>query len=336
MLESFELNTFNYRLFILLAVIMIKLIITALVKHEPLRPFSLYCQLLSNKVCHPHSPSNQQALAGFIAIVVTLFPILLILWLFSAFIEVEYLWHGFLLYLSLGAFGLTTLSKNITNHLTLNQTYVAKQKLQPLLLRETEQLSSLGLSKACIEMVLLRTLQQAYVTAFVFMIAGPLAAIGYRLLLEMHYAWNTKLAQFIYFGRYSALLINLIQWLPTRLFSLLLLFMCIGKNFILFWRLSKPYFFQLTNNMPLLLLAFVLEIKLGGVAMYRSSNKQALGSNSLAQAKKLRKENFNDLARQPNPNDIVLANRKVKTLNIVTLFLLVVIVILNKLIKFNS
>lgn len=88
-------------------------------------------------------------------------------------------------------------------------------------------------------MQLLRTLQQGYTVAIIFLIAGPLAALSYRLLLEMHYCWNTKLISHKYFGLYSKHLVNLLQWLPVRVFSLLLLFTSIGKNFVLFWRLSK-------------------------------------------------------------------------------------------------
>ena len=92
MLETFELNTFNYRLFLLLTVIIIKMIITAFVKHEPLRLFQIYCTLLSNKVCRLDSTVTQQTISGLVAPIVTLLPITLILWLFSAFIEVGYLW----------------------------------------------------------------------------------------------------------------------------------------------------------------------------------------------------------------------------------------------------
>ena len=301
--DFIALPSFSYQLLILLVVISCKATISHFVRHEPLRFFQFYCQKLSDKVNKPQNSPQQQTIAGFIAILVTLLPITIILYLFEAFIEVNILWQALLLYVAMGSFDLIRINKTIAQALISKQNYFAKQTLKPWVLRETEPLSSLGLSKACIEMQLLRTLQQGYTVAIIFLLTGPLAAISYRLLLEIHYCWNTKLVCYKYFGLYSKRLINVLQWLPVRVFSLLLLFTSIGKNFVLFWRLSKQYFFKLDNNIALLLLALSLEIKLGGVAIYHDQNQGK---------QKLRKVSFNDLARQPQVTDIIHASNKIK------------------------
>lgn len=307
------LSPFSYQLLILLSAMLSKGVISQLSYHEPLRFFQFYCQKLSDKVNKPQNSPQQQTIAGLVSILITLTPIALILWLFEAFIEVDFLWQVFLLYLAIGAFGLSSVNKTVAQALVAKQNYLAKQTLTPLLLRETEPLSSLGLSKAAIEMKLLRTLQQGYGVAVIFLIAGPLAALSYRLLLEMHYCWNSKLEKFNHFGLHSKLIVNLLQWLPVRIFSILMLFTSLGKNFLLFWRLSRKHFFQLDNNIALLLLALSLEVKLGGVAMYASTH----GTSN-----KLRKISFNDLARQPQVTDIIHANRKIDYLVWFSLLLL--------------
>lgn len=311
MTDFITLSSFSYQLLILLVVIGCKAIISHFIPHEPLRFFQFYCQKLSDKVNKPQNSPQQQTIAGLIAILVTLFPIAIILYLFEAFIEVNVLWQAFLLYIAIGSFGLAHTNKNIAQALVSKQNYLAKQTLKALVLRETEPLSSLGLSKTSIEMQLLRTLQQGYTVAIIFLIAGPLTAIIYRLLLEMHYCWNTKLVSYNHFGIYSKHLTNFLQWLPVRVFSLLLIFTSIGKNFVLFWRLSKHSFFQLNNNIALLLLALSLEIKLGGVALYDNQNEGK---------QKLRKISFNDLARQPQITDIIHASNKIKTIIYISLF----------------
>ncbi len=304
---------FSYQLLILLTVILIKAVVSHFVVHEPLRYFHFYCQRLSDKVNKAQNSPQQLTIAGLVAILVTLTPIFLVLWLFEAFIEVDFLWQALLLYLAIGSFGLSQVNKTIAQALVAKQNYLAKQTLKPWVLRATEPLSSLGLSKATIEMKLLRSLQQGYAVAIIFLIAGPLPALSYRLLLEMHYCWNSKFEKFKHFGRYCSLLVNLLQWLPVRIFSLLLLFNCIGKNFLLFWRLSKKHIFQLDNNIALLLTALSLEIKLGGVAMYVNTEGLNL---------KLRKVSFNDLARQPQPTDIIHGNNKVNYLLWISLFIM--------------
>ncbi len=293
-----EINSFSYSVLILLSVISLKALVTLFIKHEPLRFFQFYCQQLGNKVNNRENSTGQQSIAGLVAILVTLIPIAVILWLFEAFVEVDYLWQGLLLYFALGSFGINQVNKSIAQALVAKQNYLAKQTLSAWVLRDTEQLSELGLSKAAIEMQLLRTLQQAYVVAVVYLLAGPLAAFCYRLLLEMHYCWNIKVERFQYFGKFADRIISLCQWLPVRLFSLLLLLVNLGRNFLLFWRLSKKYFFQLNNNYAIILLALSLEVKLGGVAMYQHN--------------KLRRVSFNDLAKQPQVTDIIHADKQIK------------------------
>jgi len=314
MTDLTALSPFSYQLLILLVVIACKTVISHFIRHEPLQFFQFYCQKLGDKVNKPQNSPQQQTIAGLISILVTLLPITIILYLFEAFIEVNSLWQALLLYFAMGSFGLTQVNKTIAQALVAKQSYLAKQTLTPWVLRETEPLSSLGLSKGSIEMQLLRTLQQGYSVAVIFLLGGPLAAISYRLLLEMHYCWNTKLVSYNYYGLYSKRLVNLLQWLPVRIFSLLLLFTSVGKNFVLFWRLCKLHFFQLDNNIALLLLALNLEIKLGGVALYNDKNQEK---------QKLRKISFNDLARQPQITDIIHASNKIKAIIYISLFFII-------------
>jgi adenosylcobinamide-phosphate synthase len=314
MADFITLSSFSNQLLILLLVIGTKATISHFTPHEPLRFFQFYCQKLSDKVNKPQNSSQQQTIAGFIAILVTLLPITIILYLFEAFIEVNFLWQAFLLYMAMGSFGLAQTNKVIAQALVAKQNYFAKQTLKPWVLRETESLSTLGLSKSSIEMQLLHTLQQGYSVVIIFLIAGPLAALSYRLLLEMHYCWNTKLVSNHYFGLYSKRFVSILQWFPVRIFALLILFTSIGKNFLLFFHLSKQYFFQLNNNIALLLLSLNLEIKLGGVALYHDKNQGK---------QKLRKVSFNDLARQPQATDIIHASNKIKGIIYLSLFFIV-------------
>jgi len=314
MTDLTTLSSFSYQLLILLTVIISKTVVSHFIAHEPLRYFSFYCAKLGDKVNKTHNSLKQQSIAGLVAIIITIAPIAVILWLFEVFVAVDFLWQALLLYVALGSIGLAQVNKSIAQALIAKQNYLAKQTLSTWVLRETEQLSSLGLSKACIEMYLLRTLQQGYTVAVVFLLFGPLMAICYRLLLEMHYCWNTKLKKFSHFGLYGKYLVNLVLWLPVRIFAMLMLFTSVGKNFILFWRLSKQYFFKLNNNIALSLLALNLAIKLGGVAMYDHKEK-------------LRKASFNELARQPQVTDIIHGTKKVNQIVLISLFFLILLAV---------
>tara|TARA_B110000438_G_scaffold303432_1_gene364874 strand:- start:5696 stop:6673 length:978 start_codon:yes stop_codon:yes gene_type:complete len=295
----------------LLLLLALKAIVGHFITQQPLAFFSFYCQRLADKVNKPSNSARQQNISGLIAVLVTLTPIIAILWLFEIFIEVQWLWHAFLLYFALGSFGLTKTNKAIARELVANNTYQAKQKVAPLLLRDTEQLSPLGISKACIEMQVLRSSQLLVCVGFYFLFFGPLAALSFRLLLEMHYAWNIKIYRFVHFGAAVNHIIKLFQWLPSRIFALLLLLGTVGQNTLLYWRLIRGKFFQTNNNILLHILSLGLEIKLSGVAMY-SGNK-------------VRKASFNDHARQPQTTDIIHASKRINyALYILVLLLLLI------------
>ncbi|KGJ96649.1 cobalamin biosynthesis protein [Colwellia psychrerythraea] len=292
-----QLTPFTYHVLILMVVLIIKSVISHYIAHEPLRFFQFYCLQLGNKVNNSKNSIQHQTIAGLLSLLVTLVPISIILWLFADFVAVDYLWQGLLLYLALGCLNLGQINTVIARALVAKQNYQAKKTLKPWLLRETEQLSQVGLSKAAIEMQLLRSTQQIYVVSFLFITLGPLAALSYRLILEMHYCWNSKLVQFKHFGFYSQLFIQLLQWLPSRLMALLILLSSVGQGSSLSWRLTRGHFFKLNNDFIIAVFAFSLSVRLGGVAMYQNE--------------KLRKVAFNDLGKQPEPRDIIKASSKV-------------------------
>lgn len=291
-----EISPFSYQFFLLSIVIFLKAIVMRFSNTDPLEYFRFYCDLLAKKVNKASNGKLQQTIAGGLALSISLLVPTIILWLFADFIEVLWLWHALLLYLALGSLNLNKKAVLVAQNLIANKNYQAKQTLKPLVLRECDNLSSMGLSKTFIEMQLLRTTQQVIVTAFYFLAFGPLAALSYRLLLEMHYSWNIKQPTFDAFGRIITLIINVLQWLPIRLFSLLILLTSINQPTLLFWRLVKKQFFQLNNDFLLHCFALRNEIKLGGVAIY--------------QGKKLRKISFNDNAKQPAASDIVNASQR--------------------------
>lgn len=292
-----EITPYTSSVLVLLSTIVLKIVLSQFLSHEPLNFFRFYCDRLGDKVNKPVNSNSQQRVAGLIAIIVTLAPLLIILWLFEAYIEVPILWQSLLLYFALGSFGVTNKTKNIAQALTTNKTNEAKQILAPLVLRETDKMSSMGLCKASIEMQLLLSIQQYFIVSFYFLLAGPLAALSFRLLLEMHYRWNIKQSNFVNFGLRADQIVNILQWLPSRLFVFVMLLGTIGQNFILFWRLINKQFFYLNNNISLYCLALAIDKKLGGVAIYKS--------------KKLRKTSFNDQANQPDVSDVIHAAKRI-------------------------
>ncbi len=290
-----QLNDFSFNVLLLLATILIKALLSRYIQTEPLRFFSWYNQLLAKKVNKPQNSAQQQNIAGIVASLITLLPIIIILWLFEDFIALPWMWHALLLYLALGNFRLSKTIVDIKQALLAKQTHLAKQTLKPWVLRDVDNLSTMGIAKASIEMQLLRYLQHYFVIAFYFLSVGSLMALTVRLIIDMHYCWNTKQSNFQYFGKFIAHLTIIVQWLPLRVFSLLMLISTLTYNFTLNATIFKKYCFQFNNNIVMAILAIILNIKLAGVASY--------------EGEKLRRTSFNEQGQQPQNNDIVRANK---------------------------
>ncbi|WP_448550461.1 cobalamin biosynthesis protein CobD/CbiB [Thalassotalea fusca] len=253
--------------------------------------FTFYCHQLANKVNPPSNSHQQQKIAGFMALIITLVPIILILWLFESFVDVEFIWHFILMFVAIGNVRLSHYTRLVAKQVTQNANYQAKETLAPFVLRQTSQLSSLGLTKATLEMTILTRLQQVYSVVFWYLVAGPLVALGYRLILEMHYSWNRKHSSYTQFGLWAETLVNLLVWLPARISYLLYFVTHLSTHSLLYWQLTRRDFFSLGNNVNLSLFALLHNVKLGGVAMYEQT--------------KLRRRAFNEQGQQPTPQDLI-------------------------------
>lgn len=285
---------------ILLMVATIKTVVSRTSSSNNQSIFSLYCLQLASKVNKSHHSDNHKKIAGFIATTITYIPIVVILVLFGEFVAINWLWSALLLYVSLGPNNLNQIGNRVANSLAQQNTNQAKALLKPHVLRDVNTLSPIGICKTTIEMLILKKLQYQFIVGFYFIVFGPIAAISYRLFLEMHYQWNTKQPQFASFGKFSAFVTNLFQWLPSRLFLLVTILTTLNQQVGLFYRLVKAGFFSLSNTIVIHYFSYSLATKLGGVAMYDQV--------------KLRRVNLNNDAHQPEIKHIT---NTIKQLNLV-------------------
>jgi len=310
-----QLNEFSLNVLLLLAVVFIKIIMTRFLpfvtQNEPLQFFNWYCLQLESKVNKSKNSISQRNISGFIAALITLLPITIILWIFEDFIAVTWLWHGILLYLAIGNFKLSLASNNISKALSIKQNNLAQQTLKPWVLRDVDRLSTMGIAKTTIEMQLLHYLQGYLLIAFYFLSVGALSALMIRLALMMHYCWNPKQDKFYHFGHFINLVINVIQWLPNRIFTLLMLLTSVGNNALNNTKKLSRQWLNLNNDIVIHSLALNLNIQLAGVAMYNG--------------KKLRRKRFNDHGKQPEAMDIL---RTTKVIQHIFYFLLALTILL--------
>jgi adenosylcobinamide-phosphate synthase len=282
----------------------------ALLAHrvELWRPFHWYCQRLAQKVNRAQNSPQQRFIAGSLSYLITVIPLVIILALFENLVAIPLMWQGLLLFVALDGVLIPWRGKQIAQHLIANQKDQAKQQLQPLMLRDCRPLSLLGLAKACIEMQLWRTLTQFFTIALAYFYFGALFALFCRLTQEIHQCWNTKLPQYQPFGEFADKLYRLINWLPARLFSLLILLLHPTALNHAIRQPMKPYWFRFDHTIALYSLAVALNVTLSGVAMY--------------QGQKYRTTKLNAQAPEPTINHVNRCYQQLVLLQVVSVVLL--------------
>ncbi|MGB3724161.1 MAG: cobalamin biosynthesis protein, partial [Glaciecola sp.] len=244
--------------------------------HHSIDPLSLYrfvCERMASKVLKTHYVGQQALISGTLALVVLLAPTLIIMYLLHSFASYQWLLDILILYVLLQySHHVKKVTKAITA-LQQNKKQLAKNLLQPHVLRQVAPLSAMGLIKASIESLYLRYMYQQVAVIFCYVLAGPVFALAYRLCYEANHAWNPKLAHFGDFGRFATAAVKLVQIIPVALSAWLLViflkpttaFRLVGSS--IYWK------GLLQHQYPTLLLSlsYALQIKTGGPAMYANT-----------------------------------------------------------------
>lgn len=195
--------------------------------HIPARvhPLTLYRMLVKNlaqKVCPGNSaPVSQHYISGTLGILVLTIPFLIVLAFVLSLAEFGWFFDSLILFCCLNFYAVRRQYKLIIQALSSNKKLLARERLAQLVARQTESLSDIGIAKAAIESYLLRFIQQSLGVILWFLIAGPLAALSYRLLLEFRWQWHRKNPRFRWFGQ-PAFWLSQILLIPPYCLGILL------------------------------------------------------------------------------------------------------------------
>lgn len=260
--------------------------------YQPLTFFRIFARQLAAKVHpDPDRASSQQLISGSLALALVLLPTLALLAPLYWLSDWPLVLDGLLLYFCLDFVHYRQQSHKIALAITQQQNSRAKDLLQPLVLRHTQNLSTAGLCKASIEMLWLRTAKQWVGVSFWFLVGGGLAAVAYRLLLLCNQQWNDKQSNFLYFGRPASLLTHWASFPASLLTALLLAFLTDITGAFRQWRQASALGLCLPHLLILGALASALRINLAGPVIYQQqkNQRQRLGPSHLPTASDLLK-----------------------------------------------
>lgn len=181
-----------------------------------------FAEVLADKV-NTNSNYSQSIISGTLAWLLMIIPALIVCIALKPLVWQPQLYELALLILALDWRNNSQLSDKIGKALAKEDKVGARKLLEPFVNRETSTLSTVGLGKATAETIIMGFSRNVVVVLFWYAIAGATGAFIYRLMAELARAWSPSRRSFHPFGLPIVRTVALIEFLPLRLFSLLLI-----------------------------------------------------------------------------------------------------------------
>ena len=236
-------------------------------KYHPLSVITLLANGMAKKVL-PSKPRqiSQQKIAGTLAPIILLLPVCATLVVLIYLSEYPIFFDILMLLIAIKFKQVIIQTKKVSAALRSEKNILARQRLSPLVLRETEKMSPMGLVKANIESVLLRFCYQYCSVIFWYMLAGGVGALIYRILYELCLCWNDKQPKFKHFGQPIRWLTTILQSVPSVLATFSII--CAGNIHQGIKMLIQKSSYQSMHAFILNCSGASLDVELGGPAYY--------------------------------------------------------------------
>lgn len=258
-------------------------------KYHPLIGFGYYVIFLqkvlnqfsqqgSHDQTQSHKQKRSQLIGGAVAALLAVTPIICLIVVVQHSLPdiVNVFVDAGLLYLCIGWSSLQQHAHAIWDELQVNQLDLARAELAKIVSRDTSQLDSTQVAQASVESVLENSSDALFATLFWFMVAGVEGAVLHRLVNTLDAMWGYKTTQFLYFGRFSARLDDLLNYIPARLTAYGFVFCAStveqGKKALACWK-SQAKQCSSPNGGPVMTAgAGALNVQLSDGAWYKTDN----------------------------------------------------------------
>ncbi|MFV0449759.1 MAG: cobalamin biosynthesis family protein [Vibrio sp.] len=179
-----------------------------------------FAEVLANKV-NTNSSYSQSIISGSLAWLLMIIPALLFCIALKPLVWQPQLYELALLILALDWRNNGLLANKLGKALAKEDKAEARKLLEPFVNRQTSTLSSVGLGKAGAETIIMGFGRNVVVVLFWYALFGATGAFIYRLMAELARAWSPSRSQFNPFGLPIVRTIAVLEFIPLRLFSLM-------------------------------------------------------------------------------------------------------------------
>jgi adenosylcobinamide-phosphate synthase len=231
---------------------------------QPLIWFTHLAKQLAAKVNRSERPASQQATAGLLAMLLLVFPFWAIITFLLELAAFPWFFEFLVLYLCLSDAGFNQVAAEIAQALKRQDNANAKKLLQPWVVRDTDNLSEVGLAKATIEKLATAPIYGTAATIFFFAIAGAPMVLAVRMIKQLELSWPPIQPKYQHFCSTVNSLSTVLLAIPGWLWSLSIAIQGGPKAMTSLFRLPKHHPALRGYILSVDLVARILHIELGG------------------------------------------------------------------------
>ncbi len=238
-----------------------------------LHPINLWNQLakvLASKVGGGDEPS-QQRLAGTLAWSLLIVPCAALFFATRNLVWQPYVFDFTLLFFALGWREQELFARQSGKLLSAQDKTQLRELLDSKLNRDCSSLSILGLGKACSETLIVGQMRTVAGVIFWYAVGGPIAAALFRLCGELARSWSIHVKYNGQFGLFANRVFSVMEWLPSKLFTALLLMNKRSLTSVSSIRQQALSWRNKATGLALASIGVQHELALGGPAIYSGS-----------------------------------------------------------------
>lgn len=171
-------------------------------------------------------------------------------------------------WLAVGWQSLRQHAQRVAQALTAGDLPQAREKVGWLVSRDTSQLDSTGISRACIESVLENGSDAVFAPLFWLLVGGAPVVVLYRLSNTLDAMWGYRSERFERFGKVAARVDDVLNWIPARLTALTYALLGKFSTAVHAWWRQGGQWYSPNAGVVMAAGAGALQLHLGGDARY--------------------------------------------------------------------